>query len=121
MAGSDNNGIVNKIIKLAAAVIIFLAVAVLGLLASRLIMGSELYKEIFRLVTLPVCAFLSGFVSLLIVKKAGSCLIAALFTDAVVYLIVIGFSWAVLLWNLLYILSSIIGLLIAYIVLTHKN
>ncbi len=121
MAGTDSNGIVNRIVKIAAAVIIFLVFGLLGLGASRIIVGADLYKQIFRLVALPVCAFLAGFVSLLVVKKAGSCMVAAVVTNAVVLLIVTGFSWTVLLWNLLYILSSLIGLFIAYIVLTHKS
>ena len=121
MTGADNNSIVGRIVKLAAAVIIFLIFGLLGLAVSRFIAGADIYKQIFRLVALPVCAFLAGFTSLMIVKKAGSCLVAALVTNAVVFLIVMGFSWSVFLWNLLYILSSLIGLFIAYIVLTHKS
>ncbi|MBO4327644.1 MAG: hypothetical protein J5950_10270 [Clostridia bacterium] len=121
MAESDRKIGIIDFVKLAAAVIVFLAIGLLGLAASRLIVGADTYKQVFRLVVLPVCAFLSGFVSLIVVRKAGSCLIAALVTNAVVFLIVMGFSWSVLLWNLLYIFSSLIGLMIAYVALTHKS
>lgn len=108
-------------VKLAASVIIFLVVGLAGLGIARLTVGAELYKQIFRLVILPICAFVSGFVSLIVLKKAAECFLVSLFADAVIYLIVLGFSLWVLLWNLLYVFSSFIGLAIAYIILTHKK
>jgi hypothetical protein len=111
----------NDIVKLIVAAAIFFAVGFAGLGIARLIAGPEIYKEIFRLVVLTVCAFVSGFLSLMAVKKAGPCLIAALVCDAAVYLIAVELSAKVLLWNLLYVFSSLIGLMIAYIVLTHKK
>ena len=105
---------------LLAAVIVFLAVGFAGLGLTRAAVGADAFKQVFRLVILPVCGFIAGFVSLLIIKKAKVCLIAALVTNAVVFLIVNGFTFSVLLWNLLYIFSSVIGIFIAYIVLTHK-
>ncbi len=121
MAGHDSNRIISEAVKLAVAVAIFLAAGLLGLAASRIIVGADVYKQVFRLVVLPVCAFIAGFSSLMAVKKVGWCLIAAVVTNAVVFIVVMGFSWTVFLWNLLYFFSSLLGLLIAYIALTHKN
>ncbi|MBO5076859.1 MAG: hypothetical protein J5584_04595 [Clostridia bacterium] len=109
------------IVKLLAAVIIFLVIGFVGLGVSRLLLSADIFRQVFRLVMLPLCAFLSGLLSMLILRHAGACLIASLFTDAVIFLIVAGLSWSVLAWNLLYILGSLIGILIAYVILTHKG
>ena len=121
MAEHDSNRIISEAVKLAVAVAIFLAAGLLGLAASRIIVGADVYKQVFRLVVLPVCAFIAGFSSLMAVKKVGWCLIAAIVTNAVVFIIVMGFSWTVFLWNMLYFFSSLLGLMIAYIALTHKT
>lgn len=109
------------IVKLLAAIIIFLVFGFVGLGVSRLLLSADIFRQVFRLVMLPLCAFLSGLTSMLILRHAGACLIASLFVNAVIFLIVAGFSWSVLLWNLLYILGSLIGILIAYVLLTHKS
>ena len=111
----------SDIVKLIIAVVIFFLIGLAGLGIARLTAGESVYRQIFRLVVLPLCAFVSGFVSLIVVKKAGPCLISALVTDAALYLIFVALSAWVLLWNLLYIFSSLIGLMIAYIVLTHNK
>lgn len=109
------------IVKLLAAVIIFLVIGFIGLGIARLLLSADIFRQVFRLVLLPLCAFLSGLLSMLILRHAGACLIASLFTDAVIFLIVAGFTWSVLAWNLLYILGSLVGILIAYVILTHKG
>ena len=117
--GNPSGG--QALIKLLAAVIIFLLIGFVGLGISRALLGADIFRQVFRLVMLPLCAFLSGLTSMLILRHAGACLIASLFTDAVIFLIVAGFSWSVLAWNLLYILGSLVGILIAYVILTHRQ
>ncbi|MBO4706412.1 MAG: hypothetical protein J5647_11800, partial [Spirochaetaceae bacterium] len=78
-------------------------------------------KGIFRMVTLPLCAFAGGFLSLLFFKRAAICLATGFIVNAVLFLIICGPGWSVLLWSLLYLVSLVIGLLISYIALTHKT
>ncbi len=111
----------NDLVRFLAAVIIFLATGFIGLGITRMAVDPGAFRQVFRLAVLPACAFAAGFLSLIILRQVNVCLASAVFSNAIVYLVVMGFSFAVLLWNLLYIFSALMGLAIAYIVLTHKE
>ena len=103
------------------AAFLFAALGLLGFALTRALTPVDAAKGIFRMVTLPLCAFAGGFLSLLFFKRAAICLATGFIVNAVLFLIICGPGWSVLLWSLLYLVSLVIGLLISYIALTHKT
>ena len=104
-----------------AAVLVFILTGIIGYAVCRLAAGRENCAGFFKVLVLPMTSFVAGFISLMILKKAGGCLIAAAVSDIPLFLFICGMHISVLLWNLLYILSGLIGLFIAYLALTHKT
>jgi len=104
-----------------AAVLVFILIGLAGYGICRFAAGKENCAGFYKLLVLPLTSFVSGFVSLMILKKAGPCLIAAALSNIPLFLFVCGLHASVLLWNLIYILSGLIGLIIAYLALTHRT
>lgn len=74
-----------------------------------------------KMVLLPLGAFIAAFLSLLAVRRAKLCLLVACTVHLLVFWLSLGFSGFAFLWNILYVFSALLGMLIAYITLTHRE
>lgn len=98
-----------------------LIVDVIVIAIALLAVGGEPGRIFLQMVLFPLAAFVSGFFALVATRHVVVCLLSSIAIHTLLYWIALGLSGGMILWILLYLLSSFVGLSIAYIVLTHRS
>ena len=98
-----------------------LVVDMIAIAVAFLAVGEDTGDIILQTVLFPLASFVSGFFALVSTKHVVACLLSSAVGSTLMYCIMFGFGWSAIFWILLYLISSFVGLSVAYIVLTHKS
>lgn len=121
MRNNRRGGMLQNLCKVLCVCLCAAVIDVVAVCISRFVMTGQIGMIYLQMVFLPLAAFVSGFFTLVMTRVTGFCILVPLLVHLIAYGLVLGFSFGMFLWGLLYLISGFMGLGIAYIAMTHRR